>query len=167
MLKEFKEFALKGNVMDMAIGVIIGSAFTKIVDALTSSFIKPLLGLIGGAEVQGTIPLGNSGQALDYGAFITAVLNFLIIAFVLFLMMKTIKTAEKKNKEKLDALAKKLDEKGIIRKKKNKDTDVPVEPETKVCPYCLSEIKYKATRCPHCTAELEEIVTEAVEELKK
>ena len=64
MLKEFKEFISKGNALDLAIGVIIGGAFAKIVDALTSSFIQPLLNLIGGAEVQGTIPLGNSGQAL-------------------------------------------------------------------------------------------------------
>ena len=156
MLKEFKEFALKGNVMDLAIGVIIGSAFTEIVNALTSSFIKPLLGLIGGAEVKGTIPLGNSGQALDYGAFISAVINFIIIAFVLFLMMKAIKTAEKKNKERLELLSKKLDEKGLSKKKKKEI--VETEPETKICPYCLSEINYKATRCPHCTSELEKTV---------
>ena len=88
MLKEFKDFISKGNVMDMAVGVIIGGAFASIVSALTSSFIQPLLNLIGGAEVQGRIPLGNSGQFLDYGAFITAVINFLIIALILFLIVK-------------------------------------------------------------------------------
>ena len=89
MLKEFKDFIMRGNVMDLAVGVIIGGAFSAIVTALTDSFIQPLINLIGGAEIQGTIPLGNSGQALNYGAFLTAVINFLIVAFVLFLMVKT------------------------------------------------------------------------------
>lgn len=156
MLKEFKEFISKGNVMDMAVGVIIGGAFTSIVNALTSCFIKPILGLIGGAEVKGTIPLGNSGQALDYGTFLTAVINFLIVAFVLFIILRTINTANAKSKEKLEKLAKKvkLNKKG----KRNAEVEEEVveEPTTKICPYCLSEINYKATRCPHCTSELEE-----------
>ena len=105
MLKEFKDFISKGNVMDMAVGVIIGGAFASIVSALTSSFIQPLLNLIGGAEVQGRIPLGNSGQFLDYGAFITAVINFLIIALILFLMVKAFNTAEKKAEERIKKIA--------------------------------------------------------------
>lgn len=152
MLKEFKEFISKGNVMDLAIGVIIGTAFAKIVDALTSSFIQPLLNLIGGAEVQGTIPLGNSGQALNYGAFITAVINFLIVAFVLFIMIKAINTANKRSKERLQNIASKVNKKSG----KAKKDEVEKEPETKLCPYCLTEINYKATRCPHCTSILEE-----------
>ncbi len=107
MLKEFKDFISKGNVMDMAVGVIIGGAFASIVTALTDSFIQPLLNLIGGAEVQGTIPLGNTGQALNYGAFITAVINFLIIALILFLMVKAVNTAEKKAEERIAKIAKK------------------------------------------------------------
>ena len=150
MFKEFKEFISKGNVMDLAVGVIIGGAFADIVNALTSSFIQPLLGLIGGAEVHGTIPLGSSGQVLDYGAFITAVINFLIVAFILFLMIKAVNTADKKSKELLEKSASK-----IIKKDKD-GKDVEVEPETKLCKYCLTEIPYKATRCPHCTSELEE-----------
>ena len=82
-IEEFKSFILKGNVMDMAIGVIIANAFAAIVTAFTASFIQPILGLIGGAEIHGTIPLGNSGQALDYGTFLTAVINFLIVALIL------------------------------------------------------------------------------------
>lgn len=105
MLKEFKDFISKGNVMDMAVGVIIGGAFASIVSALTSSFIQPLLNLIGGAEVQGRIPLGNSGQFLDYGAFITAVINFLIIALILFLIVKAFNTAEKKAEERIKKIA--------------------------------------------------------------
>ena len=103
-LEEFKAFALKGNVMDMAIGVIIATAFGNIVTALTECFIQPIIALIGGAEVHGTIPLGDSGQALDYGTFITAVINFLIIALILFLLIqgmnKLMALGKKKEEEK-------------------------------------------------------------------
>lgn len=91
-LQEFKAFALKGNVMDLAIGVIIGAAFQDIVTSLTDSFINPLINCIGGAEVAGRIKLGDTGQFLNYGAFLTAVINFVIMAFVLFLLMKGINT---------------------------------------------------------------------------
>ena len=148
MFKEFKEFISKGNVMDMAVGVIIGGAFADIVTALTDSFIKPLLGLIGGAEVKGTIPLGQTGQALDYGAFLSAVINFIIIAFILFMMIKAVNTANRKSKEHLEKLAARVG-------KKSKEEEQEAEPETKLCPYCLTEIPYKATRCPHCTSELD------------
>ena len=164
MLKEFKEFISKGNVMDLAIGVIIGGAFSDIVAALTSSFIQPLLALIGGAEVKGTIPLGNSGQALDYGAFLTAVINFLIVAFVLFIMIKAVNTANKRSKERLEAISNKVPFKG---KKGSKEEEVQTEPETKLCRYCLTEISYKATRCPHCTSILEEEAKKALENIEK
>ena len=88
-VKKFKEFALKGNVMDMAVGVIIGAAFQDIVSSLTENFINPILGCIGGAEVQGKIHLMGD-QYLNYGAFLTAVINFIIMAFVIFLMLKTV-----------------------------------------------------------------------------
>ncbi|MBR2283107.1 MAG: large conductance mechanosensitive channel protein MscL [Ruminococcus sp.] len=101
-LEEFKAFALKGNVMDMAIGVIIGAAFGDIVTALTECFIQPIIALIGGAEVHGTIPLGNSGQALDYGTFLTAVINFIIMALILFCIIKAV--------NKLMAIGKKKEE---------------------------------------------------------
>lgn len=148
MFKEFRDFIAKGNVMDLAIGVIIGAAFADIVAALTSCFIQPLLGLIGGAEVHGTIPLGNSGQALDYGTFLTAVINFLIIALILFIIVKAVNTANKKSKERLEKIAAK-------KKKGEKVEEGDAEPETKLCPYCYTEIAYKATRCPHCTSEIE------------
>ena len=127
MIKEFKEFISKGNVMDMAVGVIIGSAFASIVTALTDSFIQPLLNLIGGAEVQGTIPLGNTGQALDYGAFITAVINFLIIAFILFLMVKAVNNAEKKTEEKTQKIAKKTGK--TVEEVKAEETPAPAKSE--------------------------------------
>lgn len=150
MFKEFKEFISKGNVMQLAIGVIIAEAFGKIVTAFTDAFIQPLLGLIGGAEVQGRLQIGNSGQYIDYGAFITAVINFLIVAIILFLMIKTINVANKKSKERLEKLSAKIPKKG----KKSTTEETQAEPETKLCPYCLTEIAYKATRCPHCTSEL-------------
>ena len=130
-LQEFKEFALKGNVMDMAIGVIIGGAFSSIVTALTESFINPLINSIGGAEVGGSIKLpwvdysGLDAETaksltLNYGDFITAIINFLIIA--------------------------------NLRKKE----EVEEEPTTKKCPFCFSEIDIKATKCPHCTSDIKE-----------
>jgi large conductance mechanosensitive channel len=156
MFKEFKEFISKGNVMDMAIGVIIANAFAAIVTAFTESFIQPLLGLIGGAEIHGTIPLGNSGQAIDYGTFLTAVINFLIVAFILFMVIKAITTAEKKSKEKLEKLAAKAASVAKKGKKAKENEEVAIEePTIKLCPYCLTEIPFKATRCPHCTTELE------------
>ena len=91
-IQEFKEFALKGNVMNLAVGVIIGAAFQDIVTSLTESFINPLINCIGGAEVAGKIKLGDTGQYLDYGAFLTAVINFVIMAFVLFMLMKAVNT---------------------------------------------------------------------------
>ncbi len=99
-LAEFKEFALKGNVMDMAVGVIIGGAFGNIVTALTDDFINPLIACIGGAEVAGKIPLGDTGQALDWGHFVTSVINFFIMAFCIFLMVKAVNKVTSIGKKK-------------------------------------------------------------------
>ncbi len=150
LLKEFKEFALKGNVMDMAIGVIIGGAFSSIVTALTTSFINPLINSIGGAQVAGAIRLpwvnyeGLDSEAalalsLDYGAFITAVINFLILAVILFIMLKAINGATKAAEEAAKKLKKKQEEEAA--------------PTTKICPFCKSEIDIEATKCPHCTSD--------------
>jgi len=103
---EFKEFVLRGNVMDMAIGVIIGGAFQGIVSALTEDFINPLINGLGGAEVGGTIKI-YGGQVIKYGDFITAVINFLIMAFVLFLLLKFV--------NKVAAIGKKKEEKAVIK----------------------------------------------------
>lgn len=103
-LEEFKAFALKGNVMDLAIGVIIGAAFGDIVTAFTDDFINPLIACIGGAKVGGRIQIGNTGQYLNWGHFITAIINFLIMAFCIFLMMKAVNRlltiGKKKEEEK-------------------------------------------------------------------
>ncbi len=146
-LQEFKEFALKGNVMDMAIGVIIGAAFGNIVTALTSCFINPLISVITGGvkyDEEGNPQIvGGSfkinGVSFDYGAFVSAIINFLIIALVLFIILKAVNTAVKKAAE----LTKKEEEEAA--------------PTTKECPFCFSEINIAATRCPHCTSELETV----------
>ena len=116
-ISEFKDFVLKGNVMDMAIGVIIGTAFAGIVNALTEDFINPVIGLLGGADVAGEVVIKTLSDGtkvtLNYGHFITQIINFLIMAFVLFLLLKNkIVDAGKKKlvKEKEEAPAKKSDE---------------------------------------------------------
>lgn len=104
-IAEFKEFVLRGNVMDMAVGVIIGGAFSNIVTALTEDFINPLINGIGGAEVAGTIKI-YGGQVIRYGDFITSVINFVIMAFVLFMLLKVfnkISSIGKKKKEEAEA----------------------------------------------------------------
>lgn len=102
VINEFKEFILRGNVMDMAIGVIIGGAFTSIVGALTDDFINPLINCIGGAEIKGQIEIFNTGQYINWGHFITAIINFVIMAAVLFLLLKAV--------NKLMAVGKKKEE---------------------------------------------------------
>lgn len=140
-IKEFKEFALKGNVMNLAVGVIIGGAFQSIVTALTNSFINPLIALVtGGTQVDengNPIYVGGqlviNGVSFDYGAFLSAVINFLIMAIILFLLIKGM--------NKLMTVGKKEEPK--------------MAPTTKKCTYCMSEIAIEATRCPHCTSQLE------------
>ena len=92
-LEEFKAFALKGNVMDMAVGVIIGGAFSSIVTALTDNILNPIIACLGGTEIGLVTPIGNTGQVINWGAFITAVINFLIMAFVLFCIVKAVNKA--------------------------------------------------------------------------
>ena len=125
LFAEFKDFIARGNVMDMAIGVIIGGAFMAIVNSLVNDIINPFIKLIsgGGTEVSGT------EHGIDFGSFISAIINFLIIAVIVFLLVKAI------NK---------------FMKGKNESTDSP----TQVCPHCLEEVKAGATRCPHCTGEI-------------
>ena len=123
---EFKSFILRGNVMDMAIGVIIGTAFAAIVTALTEDFINPLINSIGGAEVQGKVAIWG-GQYLDWGHFVTAIINFLIMALVLFLMLKGVNklVSSRKKKEEVKAPVKSeevilLEEIRDLLKKQNK-----------------------------------------------
>lgn len=130
--KEFKTFITRGNVLDMAVGVIVGGAFTAIVTSLTANFIQPLLDFVTRAHKE----LYTGTEILGFvSAFLSSVINFLITAFVLFLLVKGIN--------------------GIVeREKKKKEKPVETAPTTKLCPYCKSEIHIDATRCPHCTSEL-------------
>ena len=131
-ISEFKEFALRGNVMDMAIGIIIGAAFTAIVTALVDNIISPIIGMFVKVDFNHLVATVN-GVALQYGAFLMAIVNFVIVALVLFSIIKAMNKAA--------SLTKKEEEE---------------EPTTKECPFCLQEIPIKATRCPHCTSELKE-----------
>lgn len=146
LIKEFKEFIMRGNVIDLAVGVIIGGAFGAIVTALVDNIIQPLINSILGGEVAGTYVLpwaaknGLEGEealaavTINYGAFISAIIHFFIIALVIFIIVKAINKASN------------------LRKKE----EVEEAPTTKVCPFCKSEIAIDATRCPNCTSELPE-----------
>lgn len=148
MLKEFKSFALRGNVMDMAIGIIIGAAFGAIVNSLVNDILMPPIGLLlGGVDFSNLFIVLKAGApappyptltaaqeagavTLNYGLFINAVITFLIIALAVFMIVKSLNRLQKEEEAP------------------------PTEPTTKQCPYCISEIPIKATRCPHCTSQL-------------
>jgi len=143
MLKEFKEFAMRGNVIDLAIGVIIGGAFGKIISSLVADVIMPLIGLLLGKinfanlflnlspEKYATLAAAQEAGAptLNYGIFINAIVDFLIVAFVIFLVIKGINKMQRPAPEPA--------------------------PTTKKCPYCFTEIPIEAKRCPNCTSQLE------------
>ena len=134
-LNEFKAFALRGNVLDLAVGVIIGGAFQGIVKSLVDDVISPVIGLFAQEDFSSlVITIGDVN--VRYGAFITAVINFLIMAFLIFLLVKGM--------NKLSSL-------GI-----KKSEEPTKEPTTKECPFCYTQIAIKATRCPNCTSILEE-----------
>lgn len=133
-LKEFKDFAMRGNVMDLAVGVIIGGAFKGIVDSLVKDVISPVIGLVANKDLS-ALSVKVLGVDILYGAFLTAVINFIIMAFVIFVLVKALNA--------LSALGKKKEE-------------VVEAVTTKKCPYCLSEVAIEATRCPHCTSSLTE-----------
>lgn len=154
-LKEFKEFALKGNVLDMAIGLVIGSAFQSIISSLVSDVIMPFTALFTGNVDYTEWVIKISTAEIRIGSFITAIINFLIIALSIFLALKCIITINKRLEEMNRNVVKKVEKK--MKKKGKKEEEITVEPLTKICPYCLSEIKYKATKCPHCTSDLEEV----------
>ncbi len=144
MLKEFKEFAMRGNVLDMAVGIIIGAAFGNIVTSFVADVLMPPIGMLLGRVDFSNLFINLSGKSVDtlaaakaagapviaYGVFLNAVFNFLIVAFAIFLLIRQI------NRLKREAPA------------------APAAPTTKDCPHCLSSIPLKATRCAHCTADL-------------
>ena len=128
-IAEFKTFALHGNMMDMAVGVIIGGAFSNIVTSLTDNFINPILSLVTGAATYTLQDVAGFASS-----FISALVNFLIMAFVLFCLLKAV--------NRLASIGRK--------------EEAPAAPATKQCPYCLSEVPIGASRCPHCTSKLSE-----------
>ena len=144
MFKEFREFAMRGNVLDMAVGIIIGVAFGAIVRSLVNDVIMPPIGLALGRIDFANLFINLSGGSyaslaaakeagavtINYGMFVNTVINFIIIAFVVFLMVRSMNKLKRKEEE-------------------------PAEPTTKDCPYCFSQIPIKATRCPHCTSQQE------------
>ena len=151
MLKQFRDFIMRGNVLDLAVAVIIGGAFGKIVTSLVNDIIMPPIGLLLGSVdfsnlfwvMKGTVPAGTSlaeaGKiagvvTLNYGIFVTNIINFLIVAFVIFLLVRASNQMSAKLKKPAPA--------------------APVAPTTKECPYCVSTISIKAKRCPNCTSEL-------------
>ncbi|MEL7644102.1 MAG: large-conductance mechanosensitive channel protein MscL [bacterium] len=143
MFKEFKEFIMRGSVLDLAIGVIIGGAFGKIVSSLVDDIIMPPIGLLLGKVNFADLYINLSGTdypslaaaqeagapTLNYGLFLNSIIQFLIIALVIFLIIKQVNRLMKPK-------------------------EAPAAPATKTCPFCQSEIAIKATRCPHCTSEL-------------
>ena len=144
IVAEFKEFITRGNVMDMAVGIIIGGAFTAIVTSLVNDLLMPIIGAIfGGIDFTSLKYViraadeaaGIEEAAIRYGSFIQAIVNFLLIAVVIFLLVKGINALSNLGKKK-------------------EEEPAPAEPTTKVCPHCCSEIAIAATRCPHCTSEL-------------
>lgn len=141
LLKEFKEFATRGNMLDMAIGVIVGGAFTTIVNSLVKDIMTPALSILTGKVDFSamTIPLGTGEEAsaIAYGNFITAIINFFMIAICVFLLVKLINAMKN----------------GTKRKKVEEPAPAPAPKRT--CPYCCMEIADEATRCPHCTTPLE------------
>jgi len=153
MWKEFREFAIRGNVVDMAVGIIIGIAFGVIVTSLVSDIIMPPIGLLLGnvdfsnlfvVLKEGTTsgPYGSLADAkaagavtINYGVFIIAIISFIIIAFAVFMIVRTVNKARRQMEAQKEAMA--------------------AEPATKECPYCLSIIPLRASRCPQCTSQLE------------
>lgn len=134
---EFKKFAMRGNVMDMAVGIIIGAAFGKIVTSLVEDVIMPPIGLaLGKVDFSDLAWKLTDDVSIKYGAFINTVISFIIVAFAVFILIKAINTLQ----------AKML--------KEEKDAEAAAAPATKKCPYCCSDIAIEATRCPHCTSEL-------------
>jgi large conductance mechanosensitive channel len=130
MLKEFREFVMRGNVLDLAIAVIIGGAFGKIVGSLVEHILTPLIGLLmGGVDFSGIKSTFGEAEIL-WGTFIQSIIDFLIIAFVIFLIVKAVNRMKK--------------------------APPPADPTTKECPHCFSAISIKATRCPNCTSEMKE-----------
>lgn len=132
-LNEFKTFAMRGNVMDMAVGIIIGAAFGKIVTSMVEDVIMPPIGwILGNVDFSNLVLKLNDEVSIKYGAFLNTVISFLIVAFAVFILIKAVNTLQAKMVKEEAAAA----------------------PSVKKCPYCCKEVALEATRCPYCTSEL-------------
>ena len=152
MLKEFKAFATKGNIMDLAVGVVIGGAFQSIINSLVNDIIMPAISILTGKVDFSDMMFTVGDASIKYGNFITAIVNFLIIAFSIFLAI----TYMNKFSKKMEAISLGQVEKLNKKLGKTKKEEPAPDPTVKICPYCYSEIPYKATKCAHCTSSLEE-----------
>lgn len=132
IMNEFKTFIMRGNVIDLAVGVIIGAAFQGIVNSLVDDVISPFLGIFGGMNFD-QMSFNINGSEIYYGKFLTAIINFLIMALIIFIIVKIINRLSTIGKKKEEAIE---------------------EATTKVCPYCCSEVDINAVKCPHCTSDL-------------
>ena len=140
LIEEFKKFITRGNVIDMDVGVIIGGSFTTIVTSLNNDIITPILGIFGGVDFSNlklVLGSGKNAPVLAYGSFITAVINFLIVAFILFALIKLVNSINESIKAKIG--------------EENK-----AEAKVKICPFCKEEINIEASRCPNCTSVIDE-----------
>ena len=135
LLNEFREFAMRGNVMDLAVGVIIGAAFQAIINSLVNDVISPVIGLFANTDLS-YLSIAIGDVEIRYGAFLTAVINFIIMAFIIFMIVKAMNALANLGKRRVQ------EEEGA--------------PRTKACPFCKSEIAADAVRCPHCTSHLDE-----------
>ncbi len=152
MLKEFKAFATKGNIMDLAVGVVIGGAFQSIINSLVNDIIMPAVSILTGKVDFSDMMFTVGDASIKYGNFITAIVNFLIIAFSIFLAI----TYMNKFSKKMEAISLGQVEKITKKLGKTKKEEPTPEPTVKICPYCFSEIPFKATKCAHCTSDLED-----------
>lgn len=158
MWKEFKEFAMKGNIIDLAIGVIIGGAFQKIVSSLVNDIIMPAISIFTGKVDYSDLCFTFGQVSIKYGAFLTTVLDFLIIAFSIFLVVRYLNKLNRKLEQMKNDEFNKINEKlakkhGLFKNRKKKKEEAKPIQTTKICPYCCSEIPIKAIKCAHCTSD--------------
>jgi large conductance mechanosensitive channel len=152
MFREFRKFLSKRNIMDLAIGVVVGGAFQKIINSLVEDIIMPCISILIGKIDFADMVVQIGGASIRYGKFIVTAVNFLIIAFSIFLVVRYLNKLNDLKYKNINKFVDKFDKTGKLKKFRKQKEDS--EPDTKICPYCFSEINYKATRCPNCTSEL-------------
>ena len=152
LIDEFREFVIsRGNVLDMAVGIIVGSAFTSIVNSLVDDIVMPVIGIITGGIDFSSLQIGIGSAMISYGNFLNAVISFLLVALSVFIMLKAVKTLRKKSETIV----------GVHKEKAEEKTPKPA------CPFCLEEVKQGASRCPHCGSVIQasELAAESAAEL--